>query len=160
MKAPEAEKLDLRALRDKASKVDKPKEDPLINREETFRVVYHAPDGRVHESALVSRIMTGDERHVVTRMCALMANGIPFPNLPLGDQTRFYALAVCSIQLRDAPAWVDRWISEDSALLNGIYGQLEGHDLRYFRRGVQEGGESTEISRVEIDPIKPAAGSS
>ena len=154
----EAESLDLRAIKEKAQATAPDNKPTLVGREETFRVVYHDPEGITHEAGLVSRIMSGDERAQVTRMCALLANGIPFAHLPIGDQARFYALSVCAVQLRDAPSWVDKWISQDAALLDGIFGQLEGHDLRYFRGDLSTGEGSPQLSRVEIDPIKPPSG--
>ena len=155
-----AEKLDLRKIKEAASapavpsaaeEVEEPK---LVAREERFRVVYRDPEGKKYETALVSRIMNGDERQVVARMCALMSNGLPFDHLPGVEQARLYALAVCEVQLRDAPDWVSDWMKEDAGLLNGIFGQLEAHENRYFRRVAGPGEAATTFSTVEIDPIK------
>ena len=93
-------------------------------------------------------------------MCALLANGVPFASLPIGDQARFYALAVCSVQLREPPGWVEKWMKEDTRLLDAVFEQLEGHDRRYFRRDLPEGGDGTQFSSVEVTPIKSSANSS
>ena len=159
MAADKAESLDLRALKEQAQ-VKPPVEEPLVAREESFGLRYLAPDGTTKEATLVSRILDGDERHSVSRMCALLANGIPFDNLPSADQIRFYALAICTIQLRDPPTWVLQWMAEDVNLLNAIFKEVEGHDTRYFRRNVQAGENAADFSTVEITSIKPAPASS
>ena len=148
----EPQKIDLGALR-KQAEIPVAAEKtavPVTAREENFRVVYIDPNGIRHETALVSRIMSGDERHVVGRMCALMANGIPFDHLPTSVQARFYALAVVSVQGRELPMWLETWIKEDAELLDAVFVALEGHESRYFRGDVQEGEESPRGSRVEV----------
>jgi|2_EtaG_2_1085320.scaffolds.fasta_scaffold68227_2 hypothetical protein len=157
MDAGKADTLDLRKLREAAEAKDETKNPELVEREETFNLRYQSPEGKTLETGLVSRILSGDERHVVSRMCALLSNGVPFSNLPLGDQARFYALAICSVQLRDPPGWVERWMKEDTYLLDAVFEQLEGHDRRYFRRDLQEGGDGTQFSSVEVTPIKSSA---
>ena len=158
MSTGKAEALDLRKIKEAAqAKAEKPSN--LVDREETFNLTYHSPEGKTLQATLVSRIMSGDERHVVSRMCALMANGVNFASLPLGDQARFYALAVCSVQLREPPHWVAKWLEEDARLLDAVFAQVEGHDRRYFRGDIPEGGVGAELPRVEITPIKPAADS-
>lgn len=157
MEAGKAETLDLRSIRETAEVKKDTNVPELVDREETFVLKYHTPSGEVLESVLTSKIMTGDERHVVSRMCGLLSNGVPFANLPIGDQARFYALALCSVQLRDPPTWVDKWIKEDAYLLDAVFGQLEAHDLRYFRRDVSESPDGSKFSSVEITPIKPSA---
>ena len=155
MAADEAESLDLRALKEKAQAKAK-EETRIVAREERFGLRYHAPDGVLRETTLVSRILTGDERHAVSRMCALLANGVPFDHLPAGDQVRFYALSVCTIQLREPPEWVLNWIAQDVSLLYAVFKEVEGHDTRYFRRDVQSSEDGPNFSPVEITPIEPS----
>ena len=148
----EPQKIDLGALRKQAETPASPENEmvPTTPREEIFRVVYTDPDGHRHETGMISRIMSGDERHVVGRMCALMSNGVPFDHLPAGVQARFYALSVVSVQGRDLPLWLESWMKEDAELLDAVFVALEGHEQRYFRGDTQEGEESKRISRVEI----------
>jgi len=154
MEAGKAETLDLRSIREAAEATENAKQPDLVEREENFTLRYHAPTGETLVATLVSKIMSGDERHVVSRMCGILSNGVPFGNLPLGDQARFYALALCSVQLRDPPKWVEKWMKEDTYLLDAIFAQLEAHDLRYFRRDISESGDGPKFSSVEITPIK------
>jgi hypothetical protein len=151
------EAVDLRSLREKAEKPAVPvveeAEEALVSREETFRVAYRAPDGTKRETALVSRILDSDERHVVARMCALMSNGIPFDNLPRSAQARFYALAVCNVQLREAPDWLEKWLGIDDELLDALFVTLEGHESRYFRRDLFESEKEEGIPRVAVSPV-------
>lgn len=146
------QKIDLGALRRQAEVAPEPEvaEIPTTPREESFRLVYTAPDGVRHEAAIVSRIMTGDERHVVGRMCGLMANGIPFDNLPAAVQARYYALSIVAVQARDLPNWVETWVKEDAELLDALFVALEGHENRYFRGQFGEGEEQERKPRVEI----------
>ena len=146
------QKIDLGALRRQAETPVAPEnpEVPTTSREEFFRLVYTDPNRQKHEASIVSRIMTGDERHVVGRMCSLMANGIPFDNLPTAVQARFYALAVVAVQARDLPVWVETWVKEDSQLLDAIFVALEDHETRYFRGQFGEGEAATGRPRVEI----------
>lgn len=148
------QKIDLGALRRQAETPIAPEvpETTLASREETFRLIYTDPNGQRHESAIVSRIMSGDERHIVGRMCSLMANGLPFDHLPSSIQARFYALSVISVQARDFPQWAENWIKEDAELLDAVFVALEGHESRYFRRDSREGEAQERGSRVEISP--------
>lgn len=146
------QKIDLGALRRQAETPVQPEapETSFVSREEIFRLVYTDPNGRRHETGLISRIMSGDERHVVGRMCSLMANGIPFDNLPSSVQARFYALSVISVQARDLPQWVETWVKEDAELLDAVFVALEGHETRYFRGDSEKGEGQERSSRVEI----------
>ena len=148
------QKIDLGDLRRQAETPVEPEvsEVPLVPREETFRLVYKDPNGNQHEAGIVSRIMSGDERHVVGRMCALMSNGIPFDHLPSAVQARFYALSVVSVQARDLPQWVETWVKEDAELLDALFVALEGHENRYFRGEFGESAAEAGGSRVEISP--------
>jgi len=102
------EALDLRAIKAAAEKAGKPEIDKadLVPREITISIQYRNPDtGALMHANVISRVMRGEQRATVARMEATLA-GVPWERLPALQQGRFHALAVCSVQLIDAPDWL------------------------------------------------------
>ena len=124
-------------------------------REHVFVVRYHDPDGKKHEASLVSNIMDGDERNKVARIAAQIAS-CAWDSLPPGEQLRIYGLAVCSVQLRNPPMWVSKWITEDPALLAGIYEEVARHDAGWFRSSSRAGDSDSSQARVQVSSESPA----
>ena len=140
------EALDLRAIKAAAEKAGKPEIDTadLVPREITISIQYRNPDtGVLMHANVISRVMRGEQRATVARMEATLA-GVPWERLPALQQGRFHALAVCSVQLIDAPDWLLQALSEDDVLLGRIFSELEAHDQRFFRRDT-EPSESGQI---------------
>lgn len=152
--------LDLARMRDDIAEAERERRvdaKPLAAREETFGVRYAAPDGSVHEATLTSRIMSGDERLLAARMAAGMAAG-PWDRLPLAHQARIWQMATVTVQLRDPPRWLLRWITEDAVLLASVYEQLERHELLFFRPDGGEGSPGEDARRVDVATLCPSAG--
>jgi len=124
----------------------------LTPREHSFVVRYVAPDGEQHQETVTSRILSGDERLEVGRIAAALA-ATRWDTLPPSQQARTWAMAECSVALREPPEWLSRWISEDDALLFGVYEEVQAHERRYFRRDDPAGGADSQEPRVAIDPI-------
>lgn len=154
----EVHKLDLREKAREAGQAASGREEKPrhVNREETFRVRYTDPEGTLHEAALTSRIMTGEERQQMARLCAMLAGGQRFDDLPEMYQAEFQMLAWVSVQIRDMPNWLEYWIKQDRGLLDAVAGQVMEHDQRFFRGDAEAGGGDPSANRVAVDPIPPA----
>jgi hypothetical protein len=158
--------LDLQAMRKQAEQAmsNKPPQDgakDLIPREIPLQVTYTEPGtGNVLRATLISRIMTGEERRLVSHLEVGLAAPLNVSALSVPAQNRNHAQAVCTAQLREPPGWVLKYIAEDDALLFSIFGALEGHNNRYFFRdgGTGEGDTPSQQLAVTspLDP-KPAA---
>ena len=59
MHAGKADALDLRKLREAAEAKDEINKPELVEREETFNLRYESPEGKILETTMVSRIMSG-----------------------------------------------------------------------------------------------------
>ena len=144
--------LDLRGLRDMGEAPPEPSpEAPVVPAALSFRVRYSSPEGERFEAALVSKVLDGDERLKVARICAKLAGGVRFDLLPGVDQARINALAMLAIQLRDPPEWVERWAAKDDALLGRLAEVCADHSARYFRRDAGESPEDAVAARVAVD---------
>lgn len=135
------ERLDLLAIKRKAEAAGATDvvERPLTPREITFTVRYTDPEtGLLLETSVVSRIMTATERATAARMVAQMVGGSGWESVPILHRGRFHALSVCCCQLRDAPDWLMKWLSEDNVLLDALYTECEKHEIFFFRGGYQE----------------------
>ena len=137
---------------------DNSEDETVFEREHTFVVRYKCPEGRRYEAALTSKILSGDERNKVARIAAQIAS-CPWDALPMGEQIRIYGLAVCSVALVNNPDWVDKWITEDPALLAGIYEEVARHDTGWFRSGGGQGSEDEEEARVSVSSEAPTPSS-
>ena len=145
--------LDLRAEASRALEAGTPKTAPkaLTPREHAIDVTYRAPSGEVLACAVVSRIMSGDERVARDRMAAALAV-VPWTQLPPGAASRLWAVATVAIQVRERPAWVDQWMQEDDALLFALLAEAEAHTDRYFRGDPGTGAENAQQPRVVVAP--------
>jgi hypothetical protein len=122
-------------------------------REQVFNVTYQSPDGEV-KVAVTSRVMNADERSKAARVRATLA-GVSWHMLSPDDQARIYALAHVSIQLRNVPQALSRWVAEDDALLFQLQRACSEHADRFFRG---DGGPGTgdSPSPVVVEPADPA----
>jgi hypothetical protein len=130
-----------------------PAEVELTPREQVFNVTYQSPDGPISAS-ITSRVMDADERGRAARVRATLA-GIAWTLLSPDDQARFYALAHVSIQLRNVPPALSRWVAEDDALLFQLQRACSEHADRYFRGDGGAGTVDTPPS-VVVEPADPA----
>jgi hypothetical protein len=128
----------------------------VYEREHTFVVRYKCPEGRQYEAAITSKILSGDDRNKVARIAAQIA-ACPWDQLPMGEQIRIYGLAVCSVALDSPPDWINKFITEDPALLGGIYEEVARHDTGWFRSGGGSGSEDEEEARVSISSEAPTS---
>jgi hypothetical protein len=116
-----------------------PVQEKLVPREETIFIKYTDPDGVIHEAAIVSRIMTGQDKTLCDLTAVNLAGGHKIDNLPSAVQMRYVAMARLEVQLRPCPNWLSKWASEDDVLLLRVFEKLEAHNLRYFRRDIGTG---------------------
>lgn len=130
---------------------EKPKE-KLTRKVESFEVRYNSPEGMKH-AVLQSKIMGGEDRLTLSRLCANMG-GSSWDSIPPSLQARIYALAVCTVQLQDPPRWVYEWMQMDDALLDGIYTFLVEHEQKFFRTGSGEGEANTSEQRVVVSGVE------
>lgn len=133
----------------------KGEEKPLVSRDHVVNVRYTAPNGKVFEGPVTSRILDGDERLRVATRCGQLAQG-PWDRLPLTDAARITALVTVAVQLRTRPEWMDEWLTVDDALLFSLYSVCVEHTERYFRGNGRQGEGDAVVSRVELRPADPA----
>jgi hypothetical protein len=122
----------------------------LVDRDEPFTVRYVDPKGELHESDMVSRIMTKDDRDRQDRLVAMAAGG-PVDHLP-GQGWRMISCFRVAIQIVAPPKWLLEAIQEDDDLLVKVMGVLEAHRLTYFRGDDGEGGHAPLPTHVEVVP--------
>lgn len=135
--------LDLAAMRAqaeaqvKAASAQAAESEPekLIPREIQLNVTYPEPGtGKLLRYSLTSRVMTGVERRIASRMEVTIAGGISVASMSIPAQNRVRALAVCAVQLREPDKRFMEYLDEDDVLLMNVYGALEDHDRRYYFR--------------------------
>lgn len=154
-----SEAIDLAAMKKQAEAMVKAADEAsasepagkITPREITLQVRYPEPGtGKMLRANLTSRIMTGDERRVATRLEVQLAGGVAVTSMSGLAQNRLRALAVCTVQLRDPDEWVPKYLAEDDTLLYSIYGALEEHDSRYFFRDLRSSEGGTEARRLAV----------
>lgn len=154
----QTESLDLTSALESAkgreSQSVEPKQE-LVPREQAFNLKYACPDGKMYSAALRSRIMDGQKRTLVGRICAEMAGGQAWTKLPPSAAARIYALATIHQQLVSPPDWLLQWVQEDDLLLESVYSKLSDHESFFFDGRPEEGDSNQEKPRVRIDPILP-----
>lgn len=121
-----------------------PAQAALTPRTLTTPIEYTDPEGSTHRASLVSRIMTAQEMDQVARLRARLAGGLPWVSFSYFDQQRMEALALCAVQLREPPEWLERWLAVDAVLLLTVYKWLAEHDSTFFRSnlGASQGQEA------------------
>lgn len=140
---------ELSALRQGASGAPTPP--ALTPATRTTTLQYTDPNtGEVLGCELVSRIMSANERNAVARIKANLASGAVWQSLDLVDQTRFAALALCAVQLREPPAWLESAIAQDLNLALAIHAWLVEHDRIFFRSDLGEGEGEAKRPRVVL----------
>ena len=143
-------------LADIRSRIGDVPEAPLRPREQQFVIKYTDPDGREHEGALTSRIMTNDEKIEVARIAASLAGG-PWRNLPPAATARITALSTITVQLRDPPGWASKWLPLDDLFLYVVFEQLQAHENEFFRSGGGPGTEGEAAPRISVVPVHASA---
>ena len=144
--------IDLRGLKERASKEGQAAPAALTPREQRWSVGYEAPSGQTLSATLVSRIASGDERIQIARMAADLA-ACPWQRLPPNQAARIWAMATLTVQLRDPPEWVLEWAQEDDSLLFSLFQQAAEHESLYFHGDVGEGAEDTQQRRLALSVI-------
>ena len=154
MASTEKASLDLASLKRQAQDLGRPEpvEETLSSREESFEIIYRAPDGSEKVTVLTSLIMNGEDRLAVGRMCGRLS-GVSWDTLPPAVQLRIYALSVCMMQLKQPPEWVLKAMEEDDALLDAIYTFLSEHENKFFRRSSAKSGASEELESVVVRKV-------
>jgi hypothetical protein len=148
--------MDLRKMQE-LGKDKAPDQSELASRERVLVINYTSPDGEKYRHEIVSRIMDGDERLRQPIIASELSRGRPWSSLPADAQLRFSALSACSVQLKDPPAWLNKWLMEDNSLLFVIYAQLQEHESEYFRFNVGAGSEDSGDPRISVSTVKPPA---
>lgn len=155
-----AEPLDLRRAAAEAVEAartqGKPAEPTLVPREIVWPVRYVDPDGELHEDTVTSRIMSGDERLAVGYMIRSLAQGA-WEGLPDFARARIAALAHVTLQTRELPKWVERWMGEDETLLFALAGKCQEHEALFFGADDRAGPQGPREPRLRIGPTVPAA---
>ena len=134
-----------------------PAEKPLTPRERVLNVTYESPEGEIR-CAVTSRVLDGDEKLQIERAAAIMA-GVSWSQLPPGAAARVYATAHVSVQLRDIPDNLARWITQDDELLFVLHAQCQEHLDSYFHPDAGEGSEAQGNQRVVISVASVASAS-
>lgn len=132
-------------------------ETPLVPRSRSIEIRYRDPEGRWHEDTVTSVILGGEGRIQLGVLCGKLARA-PWASLPTGMQSRVYQIAVCTLQIKEPPEWLLRWLQEDDDLLAEVYLALEDHERGYFRRGDGESAEAARRADVVVRPLDHAAG--
>ena len=129
-----------------------PEEDavkPLVKRELPLIITYHDPEGEKHQDTVISKVPDGDGKLLIDRKMALLAGGA-WENLSPISKLRIEAIAVLSVQLVNAPEWLNKWAVIDDELLFDLREQLGKHASLYFRPNIGQGQGATEVARVAI----------
>lgn len=150
------ESLDLTAAFESAKQREiKPVDarEEVVPREQSFALSYSCPDGGVYTATIRSRIMDGQKRTLVGRICAEMAGGQPWAKLPPTAAARIYALAIVQMQTVSPPDWVLEWAQQDDLLLESIFDKLTEHESFFFHGRPEEGEADTRKPRVSINPV-------
>lgn len=126
------------------------KRHPVVPREVTFKVEYDAPTGESFSSELTSKVLNGEGRILKTRVLSRLIGNINVDNVSPDELARLEALARASIQLVNAPEWVDEWCAQDNQLLAGINAVLVEHENRFFRGNSPEGQADARDARVRV----------
>lgn len=142
----------LQSAKDREVKTVDPKEE-AVPREQSFALSYACPDGKVYEATLRSRIMDGQKRTLVGRICAEMAGGQPWAKLPPTAAARIYALAIVQMQTVSPPDWLLEWVQQDDLLLESIFDKLTEHESFFFHGRPEEGKADTRKPRISINPV-------
>lgn len=148
------EALDLRALKAAAEKIsdDSKSKKPLTPREQQYSIqVPNRDTGEMRRCVFTSRVMDGNQRATVARMTAAMV-GVPCDQVPNLLMARLYQLAVCTVQITDAPDWLLNSMAEEDVVLGKIFSTLEGHSAAYFRRDIGAGEAEEAECGVVISP--------
>lgn len=142
--------MDLRSLSTKS-------EQRLTPRAQTWNLTYTAPNGQSFSGACVSTVPDGDGRIEIARKMARLCEG-SWESLPMDEAYRLRALSTLSIQLSEAPDWVNKWSVEDDELLFALYGRALKHTTAWFL-GTGESGEEDEAKpRVVFqEDVPPSA---
>ena len=138
--------MDLRTLTQETPKSDETVK--LIPREITLSLNYLAPTGERYSAALVSRVPNGDERMQIERRASILAGGVQWESLSEYARLRCAALALISVQVRNIPDWLNQWITEDDDLLFAVRGEVERHNVAWFRSALGESATDATASRV------------
>lgn len=147
--------MDLRKMQE-LGKDKAPDQSALASRERVLVLNYTSPDGEKYRHEIVSRIMDGDDRLRQPIIASELSRGRPWSSLPIDAQLRFTALSACSVQLRDPPDWLNKWLMEDNSLLFVLYAQLQDHESEYFRFNLGTSEEDSPDPRISISPVKPS----
>ena len=127
----------------------------LVPRDQSFNLKYASPDGKSYSATIRSRIMDGQKRTLVGRICAEMAGGQSWAKLPPTAAARIFALATLHQQLVAPPDWLMQWVQEDDLLLESVYSKLSDHEAFFFDGRPEEGKEDERKSRVLLTPVQP-----
>lgn len=150
-----SDKIDLTKLRDEARdeavNVTVDEKPELVSRETEFNITYDAPSGEVIECTLISAVMNGEDRLAKTRLLAKLTTGLRFDTLPSDEQLRLDAISRVLIQVKNLPAGLQDWITQDNELLGTIHNFLVRHETLYFRSSFRQGEDVTRKSRVQLD---------
>lgn len=129
-----------------------PEEDavkPLVKRELPLIITYHDPEGEKHQDTVISKVPDGDGKLLIDRKMALLAGGA-WENLSPISKLRIEAIAVLSVQLVNAPEWLNKWAVIDDELLFDLREQLGKHASLYFRPSLGQSQSDSAVSRVAI----------
>ena len=135
--------------------VEKDSAPELTSNETVIDVRYTDPNGEKYEASVVSRVLTAGERTEVSRRMAREAQ-VPWANLPPEAALRIRVLATISVQLRNVPPWLSKWVGVDFALAYSLYEACVEHDARYLRGSAGEGTGAQDRINVGLRLALPA----
>ncbi len=127
----------------------------LSPRTVTIRISYTDPTGHKHTSEVKTSILGGDDRFNVGKMAAALLDGVRWESIPPAVRSSAHMTAWLAFSLHEPPEWLTKWMQVDPGLLGTIYGEVQAHEVRYFRGNVKEGQQVQErisVSCVELDP--------
>lgn len=102
------------------------------------------------KAAVVSRILTMEQKLLRDRACVQLAAPVAYDELPTMAKMRVWALATCAQALLDPPEWLDHWIGRFDPLLFQVYEGVIAHESAFFRFNMAESSEDEKKPLVRI----------